>query len=130
MAETLRDHIRPSDVVVRAGGDEFCPLLSDTDHAAGVGVSLGRLQASVCQAMEAHGWAVTMSIGMVDAGTAGAITPKEIIARADALLLDAKQAGKNRVVSPIPGVTSQFPISREREGCILFLFLRWRRDFC
>ena len=105
VAETLRANIRPSDVVARLGGDEFCLLLSDTDHAAGL-VSLERMQASVCQAMEAHGWAVTMSIGMVEAGTTGAIIPKEIIARADALMLDAKQAGKNRVVSVISRVTS------------------------
>jgi diguanylate cyclase (GGDEF)-like protein len=103
VAETLRANIRPSDLAARLGGDEFCLLLSDT-AAAGL-VSLERMQAGVCQAMEAHGWAVTMSIGMVDAGTTGAITPKEIIAR-QRPGGGRQTGGEDRVVSTTPRATS------------------------
>ncbi len=98
LALLLRSAIRDVDVAARFGGEEFVLLLPDTEHSGALAVA-EKVRASI----ENAGWGsvhpelrVTVSIGAAslrvgeDAST--------VLARADAMLYRAKQAGRNCVV--------------------------------
>jgi len=94
----LREHTRGSDVVARYGGEEFVIAFPETelDEAAAF---CERLR----QKIESHPWrdihadlAVTMSMGLN--GDVGLGSVEKMLAAADALLYQAKHAGRNRVL--------------------------------
>ncbi|MBI3512993.1 MAG: GGDEF domain-containing protein, partial [Proteobacteria bacterium] len=94
----LAEHTRASDVVARYGGEEFVIAFPETeiDEAAAF---CERLR----QIIEAHPWrdiqpelAVTMSMGLNGDLALGSV--EKMLAAADALLYQAKQAGRNRVL--------------------------------
>jgi diguanylate cyclase (GGDEF)-like protein len=96
---------RPTDIVGRYGGEEFCAVLAETD-AAGARVFAENVRQAV-QAMNLPHEAnppgcVTASFGVasVDFSTAPAddsITGKSLVAKADTALYAAKEAGRNTV---------------------------------
>lgn len=115
-ALVLRAALRSCDLVGRWGGEEFLALLPDTD-AAGAVVVAERLR----RAVEADAFydvprfatgaggegesvrlQVTISAGVATAVRPAAPRPDDLVRRADAALYEAKAAGKNRVVSPLP----------------------------
>ena len=97
VAELLRRTCRPEDVIVRLGGEEFAVVLRRMPPEAAQ-----RTCERLRHAIASHHWQalqpglrVTVSIGLVTAQTpADAGT---MLARADALLYDAKRAGRDRV---------------------------------
>jgi diguanylate cyclase (GGDEF)-like protein len=125
VADTLAANARPTDLVARLGGDEFVVLLPQTDAPAAV-KALGRIRAELVAGMSAHGWAVTFSIG-VAALHDRVHTIDEFVAAADALMYDAKRAGKDLIAwvdnsvrrfepadGPVPAATS--PADRSANG--------------
>lgn len=92
VVETIRTHIRASDVLARVGGDEFVILFPETGAASATAV-VEKLQMAFTNEMEKEGWPVTMSIGVI---TCTGFYPAldEILSKADALMYEAKQAGK------------------------------------
>jgi diguanylate cyclase (GGDEF)-like protein len=95
VAETLQANARPTDLVSRLGGDEFVVLLPQTDSRAAV-TALTRIRTELVARMAEHGWAVTFSIGI--AALHGRIhTVDEFVAAADALMYEAKRAGKDLI---------------------------------
>jgi diguanylate cyclase (GGDEF)-like protein/PAS domain S-box-containing protein len=98
IAQILRAHSRPSDVVARHGGEEFAILLPQTDRESAL-----RAAEQHRAAVEAAPWplrAVTISVGVATAeGPAlnedcdGA----ELTRRADEALYRSKNTGRNRV---------------------------------
>ena len=109
IGQLFQAHCREHDVVTRYGGDEFCVVFWDADqprvagsaHPSDALTVLARFQEALksydCASLgaEARG-RLTISGGLAsfpwDASAA-----KELIAKADQALLQAKQAGKNRV---------------------------------
>jgi diguanylate cyclase (GGDEF)-like protein len=93
VALTLRKATRSEDCVARLGGDEFAVLFVEADREA-ASVPLRRVQGLLGEAMRAHGWPVTFSIGAVTFAVAPASADAAIKA-ADELMYLVKANGKN-----------------------------------
>jgi diguanylate cyclase (GGDEF)-like protein len=89
----LKQHLRGHDVVARVGGEEFVALLSDTEVE-----DAHRVAERIRRAIEALSdpVRVTVSAGVTQAFPAESL--ETATQRADAALLRAKQAGRNRIM--------------------------------
>jgi diguanylate cyclase (GGDEF)-like protein len=92
----LADTLRESDVAARAGGEEFCILLPDTDLDGGLTIA-EKLRAALAR-LEVPGvdTLITGSFG-VAALPLHAIDAPTLLRKADRALYVAKQQGRNRV---------------------------------
>ncbi len=95
---TLRRHTRKHDIVCRYGGEEFLLLLADTSLTAALKTAekILEITASSPVSVNEHQIRFTTSIGL------DLLRPNDsteaLIARADAALYQAKNAGRNQVV--------------------------------
>jgi len=96
LAGLLQQGRRSTDVVARFGGEEFVVLLPDAESPDEAGQVAERLRASVAQADFGLGHPVTISLGVAHSEP-GDLDASAVMARADAALYAAKQAGRNRV---------------------------------
>ena len=95
-ARVLGDSLRPNDIAARYGGEEFVIVLPDCNTATATSV-LERVRENLALALSAgHVPSFTVTFGL--ASSAYASDFDEILAIADGALLDAKSAGRNRVV--------------------------------
>src|SRR3954451_23829705 len=92
----LADTVRASDVAARAGGEEFCILLPDTDLDGALDVA-EKLRAAIAR-LEVPGVAmrITGSFG-VAALPMHAVEAPTLLRKADRALYVAKEQGRNRV---------------------------------
>jgi len=104
LAQTLKDNlVRPADLAARYGGEEFVALLPDTDPA-GARMVAERIREAVMALAIPHAGngaaVVTISAGVytgsAQAGMA-ADSATVLVERADVLLYQAKQSGRNQV---------------------------------
>jgi diguanylate cyclase (GGDEF)-like protein len=94
---------RPADLVARYGGEEFALILPETELDGAVYVT-DAVRKVIAQMNIAHGYSGTASHVTISAGVACqlpgmTITPEQLIMAADEALYQAKQLGRNRVVS-------------------------------
>jgi diguanylate cyclase (GGDEF)-like protein len=92
--------LRASDIKCRWGGDEFLIILPDTPRSGAehAGASLTREVSTVVVPTPSSGLvSPTISVGVAVAEN-GECDPLALVARADAALYKAKQAGRNRFV--------------------------------
>jgi len=97
VAATVRASVRAEDVVARLGGDEFAVLLPNAGPDDGLAV-LERVRTAVHEASVTSGTGVSLSVGLVSF----MVPPdpaRESLKNADALMYEAKKAGKNRIVT-------------------------------
>ncbi len=103
VAKVLKDTLkRPSDYVFRLGGEEFGVLMSETDES-----NSAQLARGICDAIRARelkhenskaGEFVTISIGVVCCVADEALHDEILISRADEMLYEAKDSGRDRYV--------------------------------
>jgi diguanylate cyclase (GGDEF)-like protein len=107
VAARIKAELRMSDALGRFGGEEFVVLLIDADLESAAIVAQ-RIRASVADQpfllAEGQGLGVTVSIGVAtlddfERGHPIEETAQALVAQADAALYEAKQQGRNRVVS-------------------------------
>lgn len=99
LTQTIKDTVRPDDVVARYGGEEFLILLPDTGLDEAIAVMI-RLQRALTRELFLHNnerLLITFSAGVAQRATGE--TKEALIGRADKALYRAKGAGKNRVVA-------------------------------
>jgi len=97
VAELLKKESRPSDIVGRWGGDEFCILCPETCARDARGLAL-RLQEKLAQSHAIRPlakMAITLSIGIAEFDNNRANTLEKIFARADQALYRSKQRGRD-----------------------------------
>lgn len=99
LQETLK---RPSDYVFRLGGEEFGVLMSETDES-----SSAKLAREICDAVRGRGLKhenskvgefITISIGVVCCVADDALDEEILISRADEMLYEAKESGRDRYI--------------------------------
>ena len=97
-ASVLQTVLRASDLAGRLGGEEFAGLLPDTDLADALPVAERLRQQVENSALTINGQAVhyTVSIGLT-ALQPGDVAIDDLLRRADKLLYQAKDHGRNRV---------------------------------
>ncbi|MFR0690630.1 diguanylate cyclase [Enterobacterales bacterium AE_CKDN230030158-1A_HGKHYDSX7] len=97
VAAVLRDSSRSEDLACRTGGEEFILLLPGTSLEAARHIA-ERIRETVASTLIPQVGRVTLSIGVAESGSTPA--PSEtVLKQADQRLYNAKQAGRNRVVS-------------------------------
>ena len=99
IGERLRDALRPLDLAVRLGGEEFAVIWArpEAGGEARLGERLREAVGSQPFATAAGPLAVTISVGVARAQGAEE-APEALFSRADAALYAAKGAGRDRVV--------------------------------
>ena len=98
VAALLIERLRITDIIGRIGGDEFVALLPGTGATDAVAL-MDELRATLHTES-----GLTLSIGVTERSAEAARHPDlaSLLAAADTCLYDAKRAGRNRVVGPIP----------------------------
>lgn len=118
--DACRGRLRKTDIVGRVGGDEFALLLFGATEAASLD-ALKKLNADVLQKLQARGWPVTISIGVVAFPTSPA-NAEELICKTDEVMYRAKRGGKNAIESMTyrsadsPGVRPLRPTAERGTG--------------
>lgn len=101
VAQAIKKSMRKSDVLFRYGGEEFVVLLSETD-LPGAQVAAERIRRSIAASVISYDMAalnVTASIGV--AALRKDDTVDALVKRADTAMYQAKQEGRNKIVTAI-----------------------------
>jgi diguanylate cyclase (GGDEF)-like protein len=95
VGRTLRENLRPTDLVARYGGEEFLVILPDTNVEAGMHCAERIRQAMAAAQLDDVDTRITISIG--GACLKKAETMAALLARADEALYASKHGGRDRV---------------------------------
>jgi len=101
LASRIKGNIRKEELFARYGGEEFAVVLPETPREGAMNLAerLVRVINSQTFQYEDKTYPVTISVGVTTTLGEKAITPSELIRRADEKLYQAKHEGRNRVVS-------------------------------
>lgn len=101
MGRKLREWTRETDTVCRLGGEEFAVILPNTDEkdAQIMGDRLRNMVASHLFEFNSSRFRVTISMGIAGFSESGVYSSDELIELADQALYQAKDTGRNRVIS-------------------------------
>lgn len=96
VSEVLRSRLRQTDLLARAGGDEFCALLTDVDEPTAIAVA-SQLRVAVGTLIR-QPITVTISVGVAPYDALALNTADRLIRGADEALYRAKSLGRDRVI--------------------------------
>jgi diguanylate cyclase (GGDEF)-like protein len=101
LAACIKNEVRKEEMFARYGGEEFVIVLPETDAGKALEASerLRELVQNHAFVYDGEPFRVTISLGVVSTTGDRALTPQEILRRADDNLYQAKRAGCNRVVA-------------------------------
>jgi diguanylate cyclase (GGDEF)-like protein len=111
VAEISREMCREEDVICRIGGEEFAVILPDAGETEAVAVA-ERLREAIGRCKIPGDGRVTVSVGVAEFPR-HASQPRDLLARADAALFEAKAAGKDRVA--VAAVAPDRATSKDRD---------------
>lgn len=102
LANTLKTHVRSTDIVSRLGGEEFCILVANTNEAAAYALAeklRGYFEANTFEVKD-YVIRYTLSIGIVtyEGSSAKSEAIEDLLADADQACYMAKDLGRNCVV--------------------------------
>jgi diguanylate cyclase (GGDEF)-like protein len=99
LAGRLRHVVRAEELLARYGGEEFAAVLPECsrEDALAVGERFRKLIEEQPFNFDGAPVPVTISVGVASIQGGEAITPNELVERADEKLYEAKRAGRNRV---------------------------------
>jgi diguanylate cyclase (GGDEF)-like protein len=95
IARTLREGLRPSDLVCRWGGEEFTVFMPDTDMGSACDLAERIRSLIESKVKTPDGLPVTVSVGVAEAPSDGSLDAAVEVA--DRRLYSAKKGGRNRV---------------------------------
>jgi two-component system, cell cycle response regulator len=100
LAGRLKGNIRKEELFARYGGEEFALVLPETtrERALDMCERLRELVAAEPFRFEGKAFRITISMGVAITLGENELSPKDLIAMADANLFQAKRRGRNRVV--------------------------------
>ncbi len=104
IGKVVKRSTRNIDIPARYGGDEFLIVLSEVNHQ-GAMLFCERLRESIRKTLFVNGKdsiQLTASIGYAIMEPGEALSPKELVRRADHALYDSKREGKNRTTAWSP----------------------------
>ena len=107
VAKRIANGVRPSDLFVRMGGEEFAVVMPETGLTNAATVA-ERVRQSIAETPiplpdNAGTLPVTISIGVAETLPEAEGEPNKVFDRADAALFRAKETGRNKVVSGVSG---------------------------
>lgn len=104
IAAILKKQIRRSDILARLGGDEFALILPgcSQEDAAALAQSLRRSIRNIKFFWDGLRYSVTLSVGLVQFGTADSLPFADAFSLADIACFLAKEKGRNRVQTSHP----------------------------
>lgn len=99
VAALIRDSVRDTDILARHGGEEFCVLLPGTPCEGAMQLAERSRAAFAAQPVSVGEQlvSITVSIGVSGSSDSKDLEPDTVLGHADAALIEAKAAGKNRV---------------------------------
>ena len=107
LAELLTREVRASDLVARYGGEEFMLLLPETTivKAHGIAERIRSAIANTPLVTDGQSTRFTVSMGVTSSESVGQDL-ESLLKEADKLLYQAKQSGRNRIVTSMAGENS------------------------
>ncbi|NIA20895.1 MAG: diguanylate cyclase [Anaerolineaceae bacterium] len=99
VARIIEKSIRASDLPARYGGDEFAVILVETGLRQAQALADRLLRNIQSEELRVDNQAVLLTLSIGVGELAGAPSPEQFIKRIDTALYDAKEGGKNRVVT-------------------------------
>jgi len=109
VARALRTRLRPYDVIVRFGGDEFVCALANMH-----GEDVERRFAGIIETFEANGLAAPISYGIADLQDGDDL--KGLLPRADADLIETRRTSRPETLSPEPTVKDRAEVAQDLLG--------------
>lgn len=97
VAEILQQSLRESDVIGRIGGDEFVICLYDIENSDSLKNTVNKLASNIAAitCIDGHEISISASCGMVNTNFPTSISIDEMLEKADELMYQAKQEGKD-----------------------------------